>query len=120
MCIAREITVDTKTGLVNGVSVVDRHSKREYHVAARVLMVGASTLESTRLLLNSGLCNSSGVLGHYLHDQIYGVSVVSSVPEARDGKRPPGLMGGSSFILCHVSAISRRTRRGTSSRVMQS
>jgi choline dehydrogenase-like flavoprotein len=48
--------------------------------------------------LNSSLCNSSGVLGHYLHDQIYGVQVVASVPEARDGNRPQGLMGGSAFV----------------------
>ena len=62
------------------------------------MVLAAGTLESTRLLLNSGIANSSGVLGRYLHDQIYGISVVSSVPEARDGKRPPGLMGGSAFI----------------------
>jgi choline dehydrogenase-like flavoprotein len=31
-------------------------------------------------------------------DQVYGVSVVASVPEARDGKAPPGLMGGSAFV----------------------
>ena len=37
-------------------------------------------------------------MGHYLHDQIYGVQVVASVPEARDGKAPQGLMGGSAFI----------------------
>jgi choline dehydrogenase-like flavoprotein len=38
------------------------------------------------------------MMGHYLVDQMYGVSVVASVPEARDGKAPPGLMGGSSFM----------------------
>ncbi len=42
-----------------------------------------------------GLANSSGLAGHYLMDQLYGVSVVASVPEARDGKAPAGLMGGS-------------------------
>jgi choline dehydrogenase-like flavoprotein len=68
------------------------------HVKAKVVVLAAGTLESTRLLLNSGLANSSGVLGHYLHDQIYGVSVVASVPEARDGKAAPGLMGGSAFM----------------------
>jgi len=96
--IVREISVDNKTGLANGAHFVDRHSGRERHVKARVVVLAAGTLESTRLLLNSGLCNSSGVLGHYLHDQIYGVSVVASVPEARDGKAPPGLMGGSAFL----------------------
>ena len=96
--IVREITTDKKTGLANGAHFVDRHSRHERHVKARAVVLAAGTLESTRLLLNSGIANSSGVLGHYLHDQIYGISVVSSVPEARDGKRPPGLMGGGAFI----------------------
>jgi choline dehydrogenase-like flavoprotein len=96
--IVREISVDKKTGLADGAHFVDRHSRREMHVKAKVVVLAAGTLESTRLLLNSGLANSSGVLGHYLHDQIYGVSVVASVPEARDGKAPQGMMGGSVFI----------------------
>ena len=54
-------------------------------VRARVIVLAAGTLESTRLLLNSGLANSSGVLGHYLCDQIYGAGVVAlPVPEARN------------------------------------
>lgn len=96
--IVRELSVDKNTGLVNGAHFVDRHSKREMHVKARVVVLAAGTLESTRLLLNSGLANSSGVMGHYLHDQIYGVIVMASVPEARDGKAPPGLMGGNAFL----------------------
>jgi len=104
--IAREITVDPKTGLVNGVSFVDRHSKREYHAPARVVVSGASTLESTRLLLNStsrlypnGLANSSGVLGHYLFDQFYVKNCVQAVvPEARGGKGGRNLMGGGGYI----------------------
>ncbi len=96
--IVREITLDKDTGKANGAHFVDRHSKREMHVKAKVVVLAAGCLETTRLLLNSGLANSSGVLGHYLHDQIYGVSVVASVPEARDGKAPQGLMGGTAFL----------------------
>jgi choline dehydrogenase-like flavoprotein len=104
--VVREITVDGGTGLVNGVSFVDRVSKREMHVPARVLMVGASTLESTRLLLNStsrqypnGLGNSSGVLGRYLFDQFYVKNCVQAVvPEARGGKAARNLMGGGGYI----------------------
>ena len=69
--VVRNLTVDKNTGLVNGANFVDRHSKREMHAKARVVVVGASCLESTRILLNSGIANSSGVLGHYLHDQTY-------------------------------------------------
>ncbi|MDQ6706401.1 MAG: GMC family oxidoreductase N-terminal domain-containing protein, partial [Acidobacteriota bacterium] len=61
--VVRELTTDRNTGLVNGANFVERHSRREMHVKARVIMVGASCLESTRLLLNSGIANSSGVLG---------------------------------------------------------
>jgi choline dehydrogenase-like flavoprotein len=104
--IAREITVDPQTGLVNGVSFIDRHSKREFHAPARVVVSGASTLESTRLLLNStsrlypnGLGNSSGVLGHYLFDQFYVKNCVQCiVPEARGGKAGRNLMGGGGYI----------------------
>lgn len=96
--IVREISVDKKTGLANGAHFLDRHSGREMHVKARVVVLAAGCLETTRLLLNSNICNSSGVMGHYLVDQMYGVSVVASVPEARGGKAPANLMGGSAFI----------------------
>jgi choline dehydrogenase-like flavoprotein len=77
--VVRELSVDKKTGKVNGAHFVDRVSKREYHVKAQVVMLGASCLESTRILLNSGLANSSGVLGHYLFDQFYVKSVVTAL-----------------------------------------
>ena len=96
--IVREVTTDKNTGLANGVHFVDRHSHREMHAQAKVVVLAAGTLESTRLLLNSKIGNSSGIMGHYLVDQMYGVNVVASVPEARDHKAPSGLMGGSAFM----------------------
>lgn len=96
--VVRELTVDRNTGLVNGAYFVDRHSRREMFIEAKRVVLAAGCLESTRLLLNSGLANSSGVLGHYLTDNIYGVGITCSVPEARDGKATPGMMGGDGFI----------------------
>src|SRR6202453_1152213 len=96
--VVRELSVDSNTGLVNEAHFVDRLSRREMSVKARVVVLAAGTLESTRLLLNSRLANSSGVMGHYLIDQIYGPGIACSVPEARDGKATPGLMGGGALI----------------------
>ncbi|MEZ5401791.1 MAG: GMC family oxidoreductase [Bryobacteraceae bacterium] len=97
--VVRELTVDRNTGLVNGAHFVDRKSKRELHATARAVVLGASCLESTRILLNSGIANSSGVLGRYLHDQMYISQAVNAiVPEARDGKAPRGLMGGGGIV----------------------
>jgi choline dehydrogenase-like flavoprotein len=90
--------VDKNTGLVNEAHFVDRLSRRELSVKARVVVLAAGTLESTRLLLNSKIANSSGVMGHYLIDQIYGAGMVCAVPDARDGKGTPDVMGGGALI----------------------
>lgn len=96
--VVSKLTVDKNTGLVSGARFIDRHSRREMTVKARVVILAAGTLESTRLLLNSGIANSSGVLGHYLIDQTYGVGIQGSVREARDGKAPEGFMGGGAAL----------------------
>jgi choline dehydrogenase-like flavoprotein len=79
--IVRHIIVDPKTGKAKGVACVDRVTRQEFEVSGKVVVLGASTLESTRILLNSrnrqhpnGLGNSSGVLGHYLVDHFGGIS----------------------------------------------
>ncbi len=97
--VVRELTVDKATGKVDGAHFVDTRSGRELQAKAKAVVLGASCLESTRILLNSKIANSSGVLGRYLHDQFYiGDAVVASVPEARGGNAPRGLVGGSGYI----------------------
>jgi len=97
--VVREITTDPKTGLASGAHFIDSRTKQEYHAKARAVVLGASCLESTRILLNSGIANSSGVLGRYLFDQFYITDVVSCVvPEARGGHPPKGLMGGDGYV----------------------
>ncbi len=73
-------------GKARGVSYIDRVTKQEYQARAKAVIVAASTLESTRILLNSapgGLGNSSGVLGRYLMDQVAGASVNGILPQLR-------------------------------------
>lgn len=78
--IVRHIITDTNTGKAKGVAIVDRVTHEEFEAFGKVVIVAASALESTRILLNSksrqhpnGLGNSSGVLGRYLVDHFGGV-----------------------------------------------
>lgn len=98
--VVRNIIVDTNTGKAKGVAFVDRLTRQEYEVFGKTVIVAASTLESTRLLLNSksrqhpnGLGNSSGALGHYLVDHFGGIgasgyfhTLASRDPVNEDGK----------------------------------
>ena len=96
--IVRTLSVDKNTGRVNGAHFIDRHTRRELHVQARVVVLAAGCLESTRILLNSGLANSSGVLGRYLFDQFYGGTAIALIPDAvgraRKESARPGFGGG--------------------------
>ena len=96
--VVRKVTVDKNTGLANGVIFIDRHSHREMTLKARVVIVAAGTLETTRLLMISGIANSSGVLGHHLCDQIYGAGISASVPEARGDRGGRNVIGGGALI----------------------
>lgn len=91
MC--REVLTDPSTGLATGVSYIDREKLTEHTVKAKVVVLAASAAESSRLLLNSksarhqnGLANSSGVVGHYLHDST-GASRGAFLPHLMDRKR---------------------------------
>jgi choline dehydrogenase-like flavoprotein len=69
-----------KDGKAVGISYVDANTMKVKEVRAKIFMLCASTLESTRLLLNSGICNSSGVLGKYLMDHIFEGGAVGVMP----------------------------------------
>ena len=85
----REVTVG-KDGLATGVSYVDKATGEDRHLAARVVVLAASALETSRLLLNSkssrfpqGLANSSGVVGKYITDTT-GTDVSGFIPAMMD------------------------------------
>jgi choline dehydrogenase-like flavoprotein len=87
---AREVTVD-EAGLATGVAYIDKATRRENHVRARIVVLAASACESARILLNSksakfphGLGNSTGNVGKYLTDST-GLSVTGLIPKLMDG-----------------------------------
>jgi choline dehydrogenase-like flavoprotein len=87
---AREVTVDD-AGLATGVAYIDKNTRRENHVRARIVVLGASSCESARILLNSksstfpqGLGNSSGNVGKYLTDTT-GLGVTGFIPKLMNG-----------------------------------
>src|SRR6266853_1188679 len=77
--VVHSLIFDPQTRRVSGVRVIDAQSKSPLEFKAREFFLCASTLESTRILLNSatpefpnGLANSSGELGHNLMDHHMG------------------------------------------------
>lgn len=94
--VASRILVHPGGVRTRGVAYVDRISGSEREVEAQAIFLCASTIESTRLLLNSatedhpdGLANSSGLLGRYLMDHTFNVGFdgVAAAPP-RDGADP--------------------------------
>ena len=75
-----------RENLAQGVTYIERDSKKSVDVDARHVILAASTLENTRLLLLSekgGLANSSGVLGLYFMDQVGAPGVSGIIPKLK-------------------------------------
>ena len=88
----REVLTD-KNGVATGVSYIDRETLQEYEVNAKTVVLGASSCETARIMLNSksqfypnGLANSSGLVGRYLQDST-GSSQSGLLPQLMDRKR---------------------------------
>ncbi|HWA40882.1 MAG TPA: GMC oxidoreductase, partial [Gemmatimonadales bacterium] len=86
---AREVTVDRR-GKATGVHYIDKTTGKEEHVKGRIVVLAASALETSRILLNSkstrfpqGLANSSGTVGKYITDTT-GSDVAGYIPSMRD------------------------------------
>ncbi len=82
----REVTVD-RAGKATGVSYIDKRTRTDHHVSARVVVLAASACETARLLLNSksssfpnGLANGSGLVGKYLMDTV-GAGISGQIPK---------------------------------------
>jgi choline dehydrogenase-like flavoprotein len=80
-----EVLVDGNRA--RGVRVIDVNTREVMDFTARAVVIGAGTLESTRILLNSrssahpdGVGNSSGLLGCYLSEHIMGIRGSGYIP----------------------------------------
>lgn len=100
--IVHSVIYDPKTRRASGVRVIDSETMEVREYFAKVIFLCASTLGTTQIMLNSvseqfptGIANSSGVLGHYLMDHLYGAGASGIVPghleEYYSGRRPTGL-----------------------------
>jgi len=83
-------------GKARGVHYIDRTTHDHREAYGRVVVVAASALESTRILLNSrsrrfpnGPGNSSGVLGHYLMDHFTLEGAGGFMPQLKSSRREP-------------------------------
>ena len=90
--IAHTVNTDDR-GLATGVLYYDKLTNVAHEVKAKVVVLCASTLESTRILFNSaderfpnGLANSSDHLGHYLMDHMYATGASGVMPTL--GRKP--------------------------------
>ena len=97
-----------------GVTYIERYSLKPVDVDARFVVLAASTLENTRLMLLSakgGLANSSGLLGHYMIDQLAGGGVSGFLPKLKGG--PARLDDGKSagITIPNFQNIDKTTAR---------
>jgi choline dehydrogenase-like flavoprotein len=86
---AREVLTGPD-GLARGVAYVDKKTRRDVEVRAKIVVLAASCCETARILLNSksgqfpnGLANSSGLVGRYVMDTV-GSSVSGYAPILED------------------------------------
>ena len=85
-----------RDGSAAGVHYIDRVSKAHTEARAKIIVLAAATLESTRILLNSrssafpnGVGNSNGILGHYLMDHFTVEGASGEVAALKSDKREP-------------------------------
>ena len=68
--VVRNLIRDPQKNRVTGVGVIDAVTKTERVYTGRIVFLCASALESARILLNSGLANSSDQVGRNIMDHI--------------------------------------------------
>jgi choline dehydrogenase-like flavoprotein len=97
-----------------GVTYIERETMKAVDVDATWVILAASTLENTRLLLLSakdGLANSSGTLGQFMMDQVGGGGVSGFLPKLKGG--PSRLDDGkqAGITIPNFQNIDKKTER---------
>lgn len=85
--LVRNVIVDD-AGMAKGVAYIDRATRKEVEVYAKVVVLAASCVETAHIMLNSksrfwptGIANSSGQLGRNLCDHLYGTPGYGYLPQ---------------------------------------
>ena len=106
-----------RSGRAKGVHYIDRVTHQHREAYARVVVLAAAALESTRILLNSkspshpdGVGNSTGVLGHYLMDHFTIEGAGGFIPSLRSSKREPVGRPTGFLVPKYVNAEGTRDR----------
>jgi choline dehydrogenase-like flavoprotein len=86
--VVHNVLMDKNTGKARGVTYIDANNRQEYKAYGKTVVLGASMVESLRILFNSrsrdypsGLANSSGVLGKYLSEHVAFNSIGGFMPQ---------------------------------------
>jgi len=117
--VVARIHVDAE-GLAESVEYHDRLSGKQHFVPARRVVVGASCVDTTRILLNStsaafptGIGNSSDVIGRYLCEQVR-VNARAFAPQlfGRPSSNDDGLSGGHVYMPRDAKTSSNDYLRG--------
>ncbi|MBO0801391.1 MAG: GMC family oxidoreductase, partial [Blastocatellia bacterium] len=107
---AHKVNLDA-AGKAGSVSYIDKASGKEREIKANAVVVACGTLESTRLLLLSGIANSSGMLGKNFIEhldveaQAYFPELFFLDREAGDG------IGGSHLIIPWFGYFRKEEKR---------
>lgn len=87
---------DPVTGRATGVRYLDVKARTRKTVTARLVFLNAGAFNSVHILLNSGIANSSGVLGTHIMDHANTLSAMALMPGFEDrtsfGNRPTGVI----------------------------
>ncbi|MBM3726822.1 MAG: GMC family oxidoreductase [Acidobacteria bacterium] len=101
----REVLTDG-SGKATGVVYIDKQTRQEREIRARVVILAASACESSRILLNSktkefpnGVANGSGLVGRYLMDTVgFGLSGFVPALEGMQRYDTDGAGGGHMYM----------------------